>query len=824
MAAIGLALVAAICAVTAFASGLQASGAEMGSHSPKEILHELERLRQFGSVLYIAAHPDDENTELLSYLARGRKYRTAYLSLTRGDGGQNVLGSDLGDKLGVARTHELLAAREIDGAQQFFSRAIDYGFSKNYLETLSVWDKQEVLSDMVRVIRKFRPDVIITRFSPSPGGTHGHHTTATVLAIEAFKLAADPNAFPEQHLNPWQAKRLLWNASVWQKDKITSEPILKVDISGNDPVSGRSFHDVASASRAMHKTQGFDQFVLPGGNGEQRIEQFQLLGGDATTQDVMDGVDTTWARTAGGAAIQSALDSAIAKFDPATPAAVVPDLLEIRASLNKLASAGDSVLKEKQSLLDKIIFDSLDLRCSATIDRPDIVPGERIRINTDITLGAKPPHGLAVKLLSIAFPATKQVQAESATLSPGETHHVAFVDTLPKDTPLTQPYWLRSEGSPGMFKVDDPALIGTPENPPTFPIQFTFDIGGQTLSFDGQPKESLRIIPPVSLHLADDIAIMTPGSSRSVEVEIKGARAGTSGEVMLEAKDGWKVSPEKQQFKLDSVGQTSKYVFTLTAPEHPSTIKLRAQVEVNGVHYSNQYQEIAYTHLPTQVLQPPAVLKAVSVDLQKRGQLVGYLPGAGDSIPSNLQQMGYAVKMLDEASLTPADLQGLDAIVFGVRAFNVRTNIDKAMPAILKYVEDGGTVIVQYNRPDKLKSDKLAPYPISISADRVTDEKAEMTFLDPNHPVLNLPNKLTADDFAGWVQERGLYFPNKWDEHFVPILSCHDAGEPPTKGALLIAGYGKGYYIYTGLSLFRQLPAAVPGAYRLFANMVSLGK
>ncbi|MDZ4836595.1 MAG: PIG-L family deacetylase [Candidatus Melainabacteria bacterium] len=803
--------------------------------SPKAILHELERFRQMGSVLFIAAHPDDENTELLGYLARGRNYRSAYLSLTRGDGGQNVLGADLGDKLGVARTQELLAARQIDGAKQFFSRAIDFGFSKNYQETMSVWDRNEVLSDVVRVIREFRPDIVITRFSPTPGGTHGHHTTSTILAMEAFKLAGDPKAFPEQKLEPWQPKRIFWNVSTWQKDKIASANILKINSTGNDPVSGESFHSIASASRAMHKTQGFDTFKLPGGNGEERFESFQLLDGAAATKDIMEDVDTTWKRLPGGEEIDKSVAGIITKFDTRDPAASVPDLLKLRKQLNSM-SAKNVIVKEKQEQLDHILLECLGLKTETTILNGDVVPGEPMKLHMSASFHYKTPGDIPVRMTAVRFPELKKEIKHEAQLQLNDAETFESVETLPTSAPLTQPYWLRVEGTPGMFQVDQPELIGTAENAPAFPVEYVFDVDGQKLVIDDEPlqvstdsvgnkiKRRMEIIPPVSLRAISDVIVMTPGSSRSVEVEIKTYRVNSSGTLRLEAPSGWKVEPAKQSFDLADIGQVSRCTFKVTAPSKAETARLTASAEINGVRYHSQRQEINYPHIPRQLLQPPAVVKAASVDLEKRGTTVGYLPGAGDSLVENLQQIGYAVKVLDDANLDPKELEGLDAIVIGVRAFNVRANIGAAMPKLLAYVENGGTMIVQYNRPDKLKSDKVAPYDLKISADRVTDEKAAINFLAPDSPILNTPNKITSSDFDGWVQERGLYFPSQWDDRFSPILACNDAGEPPSKGVLLVAKYGKGHYIYTGLSFFRQLPAAVPGAYRLFSNMVSIGK
>lgn len=804
----------------------------MKGDNSKAILHQLETFRQMGSVLYIAAHPDDENTELLAYLARGRKYRTAYLSLTRGDGGQNVLGADLDAKLGVARTQELLAARKIDGAQQFFTRAIDFGFSKNYQETLNVWNKQEVLSDVVRVIRQFRPDVIITRFSPTPGGTHGHHTTSALLALEAFKLAGDAASFPEQKLPPWQAKRIFWNVSTFQKEKIDAKtPVLKIDGSGKDSVTGETYREIASASRAMHKTQGFDSFRLPDGNGEQ---SFQLLDGANATKDILEGVDTSWNRIDGGAQIESSIDKIIGRFNANDPAASVSSLLELRKQLAALPNK-DAIVQEKQVLLDRILQECLGLTIETTVSHSDAVPGEHLNLHTTARI-SRVPENIKVRWLSLHYPTLKKDVDRGVDLRSNESTTFDSTETLPVSAILTQPYWLRKENTTGMSQVDDSNLIGTAENSPPFPIEGVFEIDGQKIVIHDEPiqivsgangdslRRRLDVIPPVSLRFSSDVVVLTPSTSRTVEVELKSARTNSAGTLQLETPKGWKVQPAKQSFNLPTSGQTAKLSFTITAPAKAETAKIVACANLQGLKYRSQRQEVDYKHIPRQLIQSPAVVKAVCLNLATKSHTIGYLPGAGDSLVENMQQMGYAVKVLDDANLTSKDLQELDAVVLGVRAFNVRTNIQAALPVLFSYVENGGTVIVQYNRPDKLKADKVAPFDLRISADRVTDEKAKMTFVAPNNPILNTPNKITAADFDGWVQERGLYFPNKWDEHFEPILSCNDPGEQPTKGVLLVAQYGKGHYVYTGLSFFRQLPAGVAGAYRLFANMVSIGK
>ena len=803
----------------------------MAQPSPApEILRQLHSFREMGSVLYIAAHPDDENTELIAYFARGRNYRTAYLSLTRGDGGQNVLGPEIGNEIGVIRTQELLAARRIDGGRQFFSRAVDFGFSKDYRETLRIWDRQQVLSDMVRVIRQFRPDVLITRFSPIPGGTHGHHTASTVLALEAFKLAGDPKAFPEQQLKPWQPKRIVWNESIYQKDDIGGTQQVRIGVGGNDPVSGELFTDIAGRSRSMHKTQGFGNFTISARSGP-RFETFQLLDGAPMTNDILDGVDTTWGRVSGGAEIGKLADEIIAQFDSQNPAASVPELMKLREELTALP-VDDSVVVEKRAQLDRILQACLGLEVQTTISQTEVVPGEMMKLHHSVVIHSSIP----VRWVAVRYPGIKRQIDQEIELLTNQSRSLDSTQTLPVDTPLSQPYWLREEGTAGLFRVDDPSLIGRPENPPVFPIEQVFEIGGQTLvipdeavqvitnSVNSEVRRHMEVIPPVSLDFVSDIALLAPGTSHSVEVEMVASRANLAGILRLEAPQGWDVSPAKQSFHLATVGERVRLKFSITAPPQSATAKIIADAEIGGVRYRNQRVEINYPHIPPQLLQPLASLKAVSLELANRGHTVGYLPGAGDSVAENLKQMGYSVKMLDDTDLTPEQLHGLDAIVIGVRAFNVRNNLASQLPVLFSYVENGGTIVAQYNRPDGLKTTKLAPFELHLSGDRVTDENATVIFLAPDHPVLNTPNKITSADFDGWVQERGIYFPNQWDDHFTPILAFNDPGESPLKGGLLVAQYGKGYFVYTGLVFFRELPAGVPGAFRLFANLISLGK
>ena len=528
-----------------------------------------------------------------------------------------------------------------------------------------------------------------------------------------------------------------------------------------------------------------------------------------------------------GKSVQEIID----KFNRQDVAASVPALLKLRKQLTAL-STQDPVVNEKRVQLDRILQACLGLAVNTTIEQFGVVPGEPIKLHHSATIHSNIP----VRWVAVRYPLIKKTINKGIDLHMNESNSLDSAETLPATTPLTQPWWLRSEGTPGMFGVDDPKLIGTAENTPSFPIEDVFEVAGQTLIVADEPvqitddssgKQSRRrldVIPPVWLRFISEIALFTPGISRSIEVEITASRANSKGILRLEAPANWKVTPSEQSFNLAKVKDHANLKFDITAPLQSTTAKINASAEINGMYYRNQRQEINYPHIPPQLLQPIASLKAISLDLVTHGHTIGYLPGAGDSLAENLQEMGYTVKILNDADLTADQLRDLDAVIIGVRAFNVRHNMETALPVLFTYIENGGTVIAQYNRADNEKTLKVAPYDLHLSADRVTDEKAVMTFLAPENPVLNTPNKITSADFDGWVQERGLYFPNKWDEHFTPILACSDPGEAPLKGALLVAKYGKGYFIYTGLSFFRQLPAGVPGAYRLFANLISIDK
>jgi LmbE family N-acetylglucosaminyl deacetylase len=802
------------------------------------ILKQLRDFRETGRVLHVAAHPDDEFTQQIVYLALGRHYQAAYLSITRGDGGQNEIGREFDAELGLARTQELLEARKIDGGRQYFTRALDFGFSKSYAETLDLWNREEILGDVVRVIRTFRPDVITTAFSPIPGTTHGHHTASAVLALEAFKRAGDPQAFPEHFadgLQPWQPARIFTGAGRGGGTPDPARGLLRLDLDGTDEVTGESFGSIATRSRQRHITQ----FGPPRGTGVGRgagaAAMLQFADGKPAAADLMEGVDTTWARLPGGAAIAQLADALVAGFRPDDPAASLPALLDLRARLAALPA--DLVLDEKRALLDRIVQACLGLSVEARVDRAEAVPGEPFRIDFSVTTRA----ALPVRWTAVRYPSAGREQAVGAALAPGETVRRDDTVAVPPGTPVSQPYWLRDTPGTGRFTVADSRLIGLPENPPAFPVEFVFDVGGQTLVLPDEPRQFIQrpgrpdklrrldVVAPVTLHFPSLVRIFKPGEAREVAVELAANRGGVAGRVALDVPAGWTVAPAAQPFRLETAEDRATFRFQVTPPAASGSAELRAHVDIGGQRYHTTRAAIDYDHLPYQILQPPAQLRGIGVDLATRGRRLGYVPGAGDDVAGCLEQMGYEVTTLGGADLTPEKLRGFDAVVIGVRAFNERRDLAENLEGLFAWVEAGGTAIAQYNRPNGLVAGRLGPYPLSIAgpapAFRVTDETAPVTLLRPDHPALTTPNRLGPADWQGWVQERGAYFASTWDEErYVAPLAMNDPGENPLAGSLLIARHGRGHYVYTSLAFFRQLPKGVPGAYRLFANLVALGQ
>ncbi len=798
-----------------------------------EIRLALEKLQVLGRVLYVAAHPDDENTGLISYFANGALYDTAYLSLTRGDGGQNLIGPELGAQLGVIRTQELLAARRIDHGQQFFTRANDFGYSKSAAETLRIWDREKILADTVWAIRKFRPDVVITRFPPDDDKTHGHHTSSALLAQEAFKLAADAKKFPEQLklVQPWQPTRLFWNASSFffraRNVPFDETGLLKLEAGGYQPLLGKSYPEIAAASRTMHKSQGFGAGIERG----ERTEYFKFLDGKPVENgNLFAGIDTTWKRVDGAGDIAAQIDRVLVRYDMKMPAASVPALLELRASLAKLSD--QLWTDQKISEVDRIIGACLGLHLEAVTEKALAQPGETIAL----TLEAINRSTLPVK-----FKSARIADGETNSIDTALEHDALFTKKisvkLPDALPFTQPYWLREQATLGTFAVADQSLIGRPENPPAFPIALTLDIGGQEIVYQaearfrkvdrvlGEVSEPLVIAPAAFVELPRPVFVFADKAPKTINLRVVAAADKVNGSVALEVPPGWKVEPASAPIALQGAESETTCTFQITPPAAAGEGLVRAVLNLDGkAQPAFSEQRIDYPHIESQTLIYAAQSKVIRADIANQAKLVGYIPGAGDAIPESLREIGSAVEILADGDIKAANLARFDAVVLGVRLANVQpARLSAWFPELLAYAKNGGVVVMQYNTSPGPKPEQL-PYSLKVSRDRVTEEDAEVRLLAPDHPVLNTPNKITAADFNGWVQERGLYFPNEWDKAWTPILSSNDTGEKPSDGALIIARVGKGWFVYTGLSFFRELPAGVPGATRLFANMISLGK
>jgi LmbE family N-acetylglucosaminyl deacetylase len=824
-------LLVALCLSTPFVAFVQAQAPAKASSA--DVLHKLQKLNVLGTVLYVAAHPDDENTRLITYLSNEKLYNTGYLSVTRGDGGQNLIGPEISQNLGIIRTQELLQARRTDGGVQFFTRANDFGFSKNAEETFRIWDKEQVLADMVWVIRKFRPDVMITRFPPDERAGHGQHTASAVLAEEAFTAAADPKRFPDQlkYVEVWQPKRLLWNTGVWsfgsqaEFDKYVDK-LLKVDVGGYSPLLGESYGEIAAASRSMHKSQGFGASAARGTS----IEYLQHTKGDRADKELLEDVTTNWARVKGGEKIEKLIRKAIDNYNPTNPAAIVPALLAARKELQKLPDTHWKKLKTEA--INEVIQDAMGLYLEVTASDYAATPGQPVAFNIEAINRSATP--VTIKSINYTF-AAKDTTLQNQ-LSANEPLKYSTTIKLPATIAYSQPYWLRKQGSLGMFAVDGLENVGKPENDAAAQVTFNLTVAGEPLAVtvpvaykrtdpvEGEVYRPFIVTPPVFVNITEGVYMFADQEPKQVNVRVKAGKANVSGKVVLDLPKGWKAEPASMAFNLQVKGAEQNVGFVVTPPKGQHETELKAVATIDGKNYSQSLNEISYNHIPAQTTFPEATAKIVKLDLKKDGQKIGYVMGAGDDIPTSLRQIGYDVTMLRDSDMRLNYLQQFDAIILGVRAYNTVDRLKHHQPTLLEYVKNGGNLIVQYNTNHALVMPNVGPYPLKLSRDRVTVEEAEVRFLKPSHDVLNTPNKITKKDFEGWVQERGLYFPNEWSPEYEAILSSNDPGEPARDGGLLVAKYGKGNYIYTGYSWFRELPAGVPGAYRLFVNLISLGK
>ncbi|MEW6337349.1 MAG: PIG-L family deacetylase [Acidobacteriota bacterium] len=802
---------------------LIAAAAGAASPDAAHLRLRLERMLVTGSALYVAAHPDDENTALLAWLAQGRKVRAGYLSLTRGDGGQNLIGTEQGDVLGVIRTEELLAARAVDGAEQFFTRAIDFGYSKSPEETLRVWGHEAVLADLVWVIRSFRPDVIVTRFPASGGGGHGHHTASAILAVEAFSAAADPSRFPEQLrlVEPWQATRLVWNA--WRRPGDPPVPgRLTVDVGAYEPLLGRSYAEVAAEARTMHKSQGFGSSPRRG----SLPQEFEHVAGARAESDLFEGVDLSWGRVPGGDAVTALLARAAAEFDDRRPWRSAPRLVEALAALDRLPA--NALVAAKRAELLEVVRDCLGLWFDVTSPAATAVPGRAVELT--VTALNRSPEPISLRRVEV--PHTSTGAPAGGALEENRPFDAKVSTVLPASVPHSLSYWLREAHGPGTYTLPEGSPVGAARSPAALSARFTVDVAGREVSFDvpavhrwtdpveGERWRPLAVVPPVTAGASKPVVFFPDAAARVVRVTAR-AHAAATARLDLELPAQWRVEPASVDLAFAKPGEERAVTFTVTPP--PGTTTEEMVVRLDGAP-ARRAVEVDHRHIPPQLLLPLATARLVRVDVARPVERVGYVMGSGDEIPEVLRQIGFRVELLSDEELSEGDLSSFGAIVVGVRAFNTRGRLAALASRLMSYVESGGTLVVQYATSRETVTDAIGPFPLALSRDRVTDEAAAIELLDPGHPLLRIPHRIAAADFEGWVQERGLYHAGTWDPRYTPLLSMADPGEKPTRGALLVARHGAGTYVYTGLSFFRQLPAGVPGAIRLFVNLLGGGR
>ena len=824
------------------------------------IRYSLDKLNVLGSVLMIGAHPDDENTGVISYLARGRKIRIGYLSLTRGEGGQNLLGNEQGEYLGALRTQESLAARRVDGASLFFTRAIDFGFTKTASETLAKWGHDRILSDIVWVVRQQQPDVILLCFSGTPTDGHGQHQVSAILGREAFDAAADPKRFPEQlkWVKPWQAKRVMQALFVFPGAAGASgssgsrgasggsgraeQPSVHLPVGDYDPVLGKSYREIAVSSRSQHKSQAMVQSMSFG----EQSTGLALRGGAPAKNDLMDGVDTTWSRLPGGARVGELLQRASRDFSDLHPEKTVSTLLEARALVAAMAKNGNQWAEWKLDEIDQTIALCAGIRAEAQANSFAYVPGAVAEVRLTAINRSKLPLTLSGVHISGWGETDSGVKDRALAYNKEETVNLKL--TVPKDRAESQPFWLRDKPKGDTYDIQDQTLIGRADTLPEVTVRFDFTVDGRPFSIteplhyryaDPSRDEFVRPVvvePPVSVVLPSRNFVVATGTVREISVLVRAMAAKQSGELAFEAPPGWTVEPANAPFDLKDAGATGEVKFRVTPPQNPGAGDFKVVAKLRGgPPVATTVNTIDYAHIPAQTIFETSGGRLAAVQMTVLAKRVGYVMGSDDKMPEAIRQMGCQVDLLDEKALSTGDLSVYDAVVTGLRAYAVRADLRAAQQRLLDYVSHGGTLVVQYNRLDDRRIspsvaeafDHMGPYPFTLSqgnTQRVTEEDAPVKILEPGSPVVNAPNRITAADFDGWIQERGLYFADKWDVKYQTPFETHDTGENELKGALLYSRYGSGVYVYTSFSWFRELPAGVPGAFRVFANLISAGK
>jgi LmbE family N-acetylglucosaminyl deacetylase len=814
-----MACMASIVSVVGF-GGHAAADPELSAGA---LAHAVDRLATTGRVLYVAAHPDDENTRFLAYLANVRHLEVGYLAMTRGGGGQNLIGGEQGALLDVIRTEELLSARRIDGARQFFTRMKDFGYSKRADETLAKWGHTDALGDVVWVIRTFQPDIIITRFDELPPN-HGHHTASAILAREAFAAAADPKQFPDQlrdGVTVWQADRLLENTGRFNAQSPPGG--VKLEIGGYDPRLGLEMGELAARSRSQHKSQGFGVSAERG----SVVEHFLPTAGKKPAADLFEGIELGWQRYGAAATgYVRAIGDAQRTLERDHPERAVPALVRAAAELDKLQD--DPRVRDARRALGDVLVAAAGLYARATASRPVAAPGATVEVNLEWVARAMP-----VTVQRVELPGATPLAAPVA-IAAGAKEQRKLSVTLAANAPPSSPYWLSLPSTPGHYAVADPRQIGTPRQPPALEAAVDVTIGGRAVRMTlpvlhawtdpvrGELTRPFVVVPPATVTPARD-AVMAPGKTAPLVVRVRAGRDALAGRVELELPPGWTAKPAGLDVTLAKTGDETTVRFDVTPGAGAAAGEARPIIRVAGTAWSLREDTIDYPHIPLQVVLRPATVQLVPLSIRLPAGRIAYVRGSGDSIAADLVHVGFTVDELDDEALRAGDLGRYATVILGIRAYNTRDAVRAAHARLMAYVEHGGTLIVQYNTL-ALAGSPVGPFSLELGRDRITDETAQPVFLDTKDPLLAAPNKITAADFDGWVQERGIYFASKWDTHYRPVLRFADPGEGPLDGSVVFARHGKGRYIYTGLALFRQLPAGVPGAYRLFANLIGAGR
>ncbi len=818
------------------------------SYTSAEIYAQLKKLNVLGSVLYLAAHPDDENNSFLPFLAKEKNYRTAYLSLTRGDGGQNLIGPEQGIELGLIRTQELLAARRIDGAEQYFTSAYEFGFSKSFDETLKFWNRDKVLADIVWVIRKFQPDIIINRFPGDARAGHGNHSASAILSQEAYTAAADPNRFPEQLKNGvsiWKAKRLLWNTFSFGGTNTTSENQLKVDAGVYNSLLGKSYGEIGGEARSMHKSQGEGRPRVKGA----RYEYFVTIAGDTAKTDLMDGIVTDWTRVnAEGASVKEAINKIIQQYDFEHPEKSVSSLVELYKKVQGLSFPNIWWYQKKKEIED-LIIECSGVFVEATTEVEYAVPGEKLTINLFLNKRNNVDLQLGKVLLNTADEKSYDTTINLKTVA---NNNFSFTKTfiVPESKPVSQPYWLiKPLADIGNFVVDDQNMVGKSNSDPAFTAKFDFNIGGISFLVErpvqykyvdpvrGEVYQPLTVIAPLIISLNKNVALTNVINDKKSQapasqllLQYKSNISASSVPVSINIKGNEdKLLLAKDTLMNLELGAVYSFPIDIKAiTSKGSTSKIYAEVAYSKDGKKNAFthylKTIKYDHIPSINYFYRDNVIVVDDKINVIAKKVGYIIGAGDLVPDALEQLGYSISYINESDVTDTYLKNFDAIVVGIRAFNIYEWLTTKNGVLNRFVENGGHLIVQYLKSNQvgLKRAKVGPYPFSMSGIRVTEENAKVNFLLPQHSLLNYPNKITGKSFEGWVQERSTYQADPITAPYEALLSMNDLGEKVSNGSLITAKYGKGNITYLSLVLFRQLPAGVTGAYQLLANLLAL--